>query len=454
MTVFFAKDCCKIEIKKTGNAKSEDKTTYNPGCEFFNNIQRSINLKGDVFRFSNKDFTDDSPIVEFDFKERCWKAGRYIGYIQQGNDSLRVMPRFGEQVLYELIGDIFNIKMSIGHSRLGISKQESYVKLIISYVWQQKLTYAIRHGLPRTKKHEIVKGYGVNGTLMVLPSIFSYYTDKSLISQYEYASYDHKIIRILGEAHKILKKDYYFSSMLLSHGLKNVIKDIDDMSRDIKKGKLTEKDYSSIKYSPIYQAYKDVVDFSWQIIQKEISNNSQDNGKKISGCLIDMAEIWECYLRNVLKKHLEPQGWKLDNNEYHLYSGMFYHRNIIPDIIFYRDNKYLVFDAKYKKMTFEKEDVDRNDFFQIHTYISFLKTKGNVFLSGLLYPVQTKKDYKEAVTNLFNDPNDCKFIVYGPYIAKDEDSNDSDNYSKIDKDEMFDKINEALYDSTQSFQHS
>lgn len=440
MSVFYAKDCCQIEI--TGKTKSEGKTN-NPGYVFFNTIlKESINLKGDVFRFSNKDYTDDSPIVEFDYKKWCWKAGRYIGYIQHGSDSLSIIPRYGEQVLYELIGDIFNIKMSTGRSRLGLNKQESYVKLIISYIWLQKLTRAIRHGLPRTKKSEIVKGYDVNGTLLVLPSIFSYNTDKSLISLYQYVTHDEKIIRILGEAHRILKKDYFFNNMLLSHGMKNVIKDIDTLSQNAKRGKITKKDYDSIKYSPIYQSYKEVVDFSWQIIRNGLSNTSQDKGERITGCLIDMAEIWECYLRNILKKHLEPQGWNLDDNTYLLYSNMFYHRDIVPDIVFYRDNDYLVFDAKYKEMTFDKKDVDRSDFFQIHTYISYQKKKGNVLLSGLLYPIQIKKQCVDVVTNLFSDPTDCKFLIYGPYIATVENKNAKS--SMIDKDELFNMIAEAL----------
>ena len=34
-------------------------------------------------------------------------------------------------------------------------------------------------------------------------------------------------------------------------------------------------------------------------------------------------------------------------------------------------------------------DLDCNDFFQIHTYISYLQQKVNVILGGLIYPVTT-----------------------------------------------------------------
>ena len=65
-----------------------------------------------------------------------------------------------------------------------------------------------------------------------------------------------------------------------------------------------------------------------------------------------------------------------------------------------RDGKdeFLVFDAKYKRMKGEKNDVDRSDFFQIHTYIQyFLHTypEGRVLLGGLLYPLSLE-DWKET----------------------------------------------------------
>ena len=76
-----------------------------------------------------------------------------------------------------------------------------------------------------------------------------------------------------------------------------------------------------------------------------------------------------------------------------------YSRKIIPDIVMIKDKNVIVFDAKYKKMNFNyikgnSVDVDRNDFFQINTYMSYYQNQNyNVKIGGLLYPIE--KSFKE-----------------------------------------------------------
>ena len=81
---------------------------------------------------------------------------------------------------------------------------------------------------------------------------------------------------------------------------KEVIKDIELLSKEYKYPKVSEKEYQSIIYRPIYQEYKEVVDFSWTIIQSSTGSSASNTGISVSGYLLDMAEIWECYLRTVL----------------------------------------------------------------------------------------------------------------------------------------------------------
>ena len=65
-------------------------------------------------------------------------------------------------------------------------------------------------------------------------------------------------------------------------------------------------------------------------------------------------------------------------------------------------------------------DVDRDDFFQIHSYISYLQTKGRVILGGLLYPVtcnQTESDISPSP--LFGDDySTTHFLVDGPDVTR------------------------------------
>ena len=91
-----------------------------------------------------------------------------------------------------------------------------------------------------------------------------------------------------------------------------------------------------------------------------------------------------------------------------------------------KENKIAVFDAKWKKMSFIKDDFDRSDFFQINTYISYLKNqkKYDVVTGGLLYPLE--KDFGDIQTKHSEnwlDDNSTKFIVDGIQM-KDEINTD------------------------------
>ena len=127
-------------------------------------------------------------------------------------------------------------------------------------------------------------------------------------------------------------------------------------------------------------------------------------------------------------------GWQIAESQYEVYTQRFYHRKIIPDIVMRKGNNYAVFDAKYKKMKYSRgfDDVDRNDFFQIHTYISFLQTIGNVVLGGLIYPVTEDTIVERAPLQLYgNDQVHAKFVVDGPLVENEQSINTDRLFSGI-----------------------
>ena len=147
-----------------------------------------------------------------------------------------------------------------------------------------------------------------------------------------------------------------------------------------------------------------------------------------------MAEVWECYVRSLVQRELKEYGWKLIDSVFTVYENTFYKRKIIPDIVLQKDGEYCVFDAKYKRMKYTIDDVDRDDFFQIHTYISYMQHLGKVKTAGLLYPIE--KDCKPLNTYapLFGLKNDCQFIADGPIIGE----------NNMDKEHFFEAIERAI----------
>jgi hypothetical protein len=114
-----------------------------------------------------------------------------------------------------------------------------------------------------------------------------------------------------------------------------------------------------------------------------------------------------------------------------------------------RDDKdeFLVFDAKYKRMRGEKNDVDRSDFFQIHTYIQYFQhtyPEGRVLLGGLLYPLskEERKENKPLYTPSamfgFFGRFDTKFVIDGVNCT------DCYNVEESGKDEMDRNVKEMI----------
>ena len=100
-----------------------------------------------------------------------------------------------------------------------------------------------------------------------------------------------------------------------------------------------------------------------------------------------------------------------------------------------KDNDVLVFDTKYKKMQMRgtKEgiwDVDRNDFFQINTYMSYYQNQNfNVKIGGLLYPIEKSFIENKNICHSqtwFGNTN-TKFIIDGIDLLNLEEPKDNEN---------------------------
>ncbi|MCB0540188.1 MAG: hypothetical protein KDE33_21910 [Bacteroidetes bacterium] len=69
------------------------------------------------FWFTANGQEDDAALAEFDYKTFCWNAGRFVGeadfqYNQQ-KYRITIKPRFGEKMLFRMLEEIFNIKITV-----------------------------------------------------------------------------------------------------------------------------------------------------------------------------------------------------------------------------------------------------------------------------------------------------------------------------------------------------
>lgn len=198
-------------------------------------------------------------------------------------------------------------------------------------------------------------------------------------------------------------------------------------------------------HNPIYAPYKKVLEYASLIIENEDAG-TKSNGKQNLGFIVNVAELFEIYIGKLLQK--EFKGWNVTSPKIELYKDKFFARKIIPDIVMSNGDKVLVFDTKYKRMNMQGKDqyglgdVDRNDFFQINTYMSYYQNQGkNVVVGGLLYPMD-KFSRDGCHSHSWFDNLNTKFIVDGIELAN------LNEYSieeiKIKENEFISRIKECI----------
>tara|TARA_R110001583_G_scaffold22927_8_gene85489 strand:- start:202 stop:1521 length:1320 start_codon:yes stop_codon:yes gene_type:complete len=402
-----AKDCFPFENQE-GNGEA---------IQYFISNQQKLNL----FHIGDHHKDEDLEIAYFNTKDAKWYAGRLVGEarfkFKDVDYKIVIKPRFGNLQLFRMLEEVFNIKLT--SSKSSINKQNDYqflIKQLIAFLWLNLLSKANKHGIP---KHNIIKHYKgaiVRGRLDVRKSIIPLRVEEKIVSRYTEKVVDSNISKILLKAYKILKADYKLSSIKVSLGAKNAIEQI--LASSTRETYLTELDFKRVKYNDIYKSFKPVVDLSWDIIKKKNFNNNDDDSSDSFSFFIDMAEVWEIYLRAILKRHFSKSGWRLKKDKIQTYHNKDFKRLLIPDIILEKDNDVMVWDAKYKRMEFEYFDYDRSDFFQIHTYINYYHQNKNVIAGGLLYPISkdfnTERQLKNKSETLFNQrATNTKYLIDG-----------------------------------------
>ncbi len=367
--------------------------------------------------------TDNLAVAEYDYLKGEWRAGRMVGesvfYFEDAEYKITIKPRFGELFLFRMLEEIFNVKLADSNTAFNRNLDFQYlIKKLISFLWLNMLAKANKHGLPRNTVSKTYKGQIVKGRVNIPKSIKHYYISNEVVSNYREKETNSIVARILNQAYDILIKDYFLGTLQVPRNAEDAIIQLECAT--VPPSSITKHEYVSIRYKDIYQSYKPVVDFSWELIQrKQIANSLHNHATKQGySFFIDMAEIWELYLRSILKKHFTTQGWVLRNDKLLAYGGKYFERMLIPDIVFQRNNDLMVWDAKYKHMNLDRIDFDRSDFFQIHTYIHYYQQSKNVIAGGLLFPFSvpiTEETTSRAVSDTLFGSNAGKtdFLIDG-----------------------------------------
>lgn len=398
-----------------------------------------------VFKISDHVSKEEVPLLSYSYPHKKWITGRFIGQLhftfKNKAHCFEVKPRFGDATILHLLEDIFKIKLgtSKANNTLTNSQQNSLINKLISLIWVKELSKANVHGLPKKKVNTTYKSNVVKGKINIRKSIMPLYNESKIVSSKIEKTTDVVIQSILLKAYQILCKKYGLTQNMLTVNVKDVL----THARQGVNANITANDYKKIRYGAMYLNYKKIVDFSWEIIQRKKNTLQQQNANNTTDALfLDMAEIWENYMMSTFKKSYQSKGWKVYSKKYKTYQNQAYKRGLIPDIILEKNNNVIIWDAKYKNMAFNWNDYDRSDFFQIHTYGSFMESLNKKVIGlGLLYPFKDSVNEEELKANfsdtLFNQGNNNTwFKVDGialPASAEELSLNKNAFINRIDK---------------------
>lgn len=453
--IITSKDCSlfdKLNGPQEKELKSFTDKFFANGDSVFHFITNARNKEDDMPFAQLLRIWDDGN-QKWDWK---WCAGRWVGDILLKSYRIKVEPRFGYLSLFMLLEEIFSINILNSFSKEDLQKySNSLLQQLLPFIWAQRLGEANKYGVPHNTVDVLHRGPSVKGRLLVRKSILPFFKEQNVISATREKQVDGTICRIILQAYRLLNKPVVVDKKKkitrnlftrMSENAQNAIVNFE--SAKIPDRRVSPKEFCDIRYKSIYESWKDVVDLSWQIIQHHHFSQKESDTQKGFGMFVDMAEIWEMFLRSKLRKAFPD--WDVSSPEITTYNETFFKRKIIPDIVMKKGNDVAVFDAKWKRMGCKSEDVDRTDFFQIHTYIQHYHRKGyNVIAGGLLYPISlAEKNLIENRTSALHGIDDSTtFIVDGICFGGEIKNVDEGEMTEVDRE----KKKKMFEDSTDAF---
>lgn len=388
---------------------------------------------GNFFSFFNDDDkilskNAKNPIISvrtIDKDKKQITSGNYIGKIFYDDLEVEINSRFGKKFLERMLNfanDVFVDDVSIYQD---VKNESNISEFILFYIFVQKLEKSFLIGLPKNYQSKKYNDLHFKGNIDMVEFIKHNIPLKAKVAtktreQIE----DVHIINVLYKALQVIEKKN-------SSFLKNVrhIKTylVQNKSEHCFIKESLNKAFSSKALrNQNYQNYKELLKYAKMIIESENFTSKNKNDQKSYSFIINIAELFEIYISKLLRNKFEE--YMLDSPKLEIYKNSFYKRYIIPDIVLSKDDNYIIFDTKYKKMTMEGKsqngmgDLDRNDLFQIHTYMGYYQKIGKVLLGGLLYPMQNFNEEKcHSENSILSD--EYQFIVDGIFL---EDSQNSD----------------------------
>ena len=348
------------------------------------------------------------------------KTFGYVGNFTYDNKiTFDITYRFGKKLLNRMIAvsngfDFYTIDLD--HKAARNNAQSSYGQLILYLNFILQLEKIGTLGLPKSYTPVRHHGHTLKGKVDINRFIKKDIPFLGRISSVRNEQhYAQEIIDLLHAALVIVEKSqigkivsqrvFQIRNLTANHANNRFV------NEHIIQNALNHK---SIRNS-LYAKYKPVLKFAEFIIKN--TSNSKTGTTTSNSLIFDVSLLWESYLYNLLKNKCNTDDCEVLHEDPLLtYKDSFFERYMYPDITIKKDGKVLVLDAKSKRMNMRKGGnvsggVKRDDFYQIHTYMSYYNNQKNLIGGGLLYPITKELNRNKAYSdNWLGDANSNFFV--------------------------------------------
>ncbi len=333
--------------------------------------------------------------------------------------------------MLKYINDIFVIDAGDSFKRDDENQSDNVIRFILCHLFIRSLDKASAIlGLPKAYQQHLHVGYNVRGKIDMRHLVHHNIPLRGTLHfHYAQRTEVQEIMDVLYvAANKVLQfypKMLIGNTLSLYHSLKEK-----RSAQFVSKATISKAKEHKALTNPLYQPYKKVLKYAnWIIDYLDDLEYGKNAELQSYSYLIDVSELFEIYIEKVLQRGLAEKGWIVKSQvETEIYKDTFFSRKLKPDIVLEKDNKVAVFDVKYKRMNYEginqhgMGDLDRNDFFQIHTYMAYYQgMEGKELIGGgLFYPIEgnLKENNEKAHSKRWLN-NKGFFVVSGIELEKE-----------------------------------
>lgn len=331
---------------------------------------------------------EDSKVIES--VNNKVKTNNIVGFIGLEDEYLTIQSRFSKEddfFLHYMLQKVLSI--NVINLPVNISFEEQLYNFII-YLFPRYLKLAFKKGVYKEYERFEYNDNRVRGNVNIVRHLKHNipFTGNIAYSTRELTAQNNVmlLIRLTIEhlksskiGQKVLKSDAEVAGVI------NEIKRLTPEYNLKQRKKIIEYNQSNPVRHAYFQDYHKLQQLCLMILNKR-KHTVGNKKSKVFGILIDIAWLWEEYLNTLLKDwFIHPENRKRSHKVF-----MFINQKhpLYPDFIGKENN--VVLDAKYKKLEESRKGINREDLYQIITYLHILKSQK----AGILYPSTNDTTYE------------------------------------------------------------